>query len=150
MWFIAVNASDIAIMYVSGAFAGEMFGSTFHTSRCIPAIAFCVSVFLTSLTLWDVPFGMRRFDFYYGVKKGINVVNILVVGVGFDVDEMYWQRFICDSLFDIPYICHLMSVLLQRLFDIIYLCRGMEVPDYHTEVPVLSWFICVKLCIFFH
>jgi len=91
---------------------------------------------------------MGRFDFYYGVKKGINVVNILVVGMGFDVDEVYWQRFICDSLFDIPYVCHLMSFLLQGLFDIIYLCGGMKVPDYHTEVPVLSWFMCVKLCIF--
>jgi hypothetical protein len=76
------------------------------------------------------------------------LVNILVVGVGFDVDEVYWQRFICDSLCDIPYICHLMSVPLQRLFDIVYLCRGMQVRDYHTEIPVLSWFICVKLCIF--
>jgi hypothetical protein len=59
---------------------------------------------------------MGRFDFYYSVKKGINVVNILVVGVGFDVDEVYRQRFICDSLFDIPYVCHLMFFLLQGLF----------------------------------
>jgi hypothetical protein len=87
---------------------------------------------------------MGRFDFYYGVKNGINVVNIRVVGVGFDVDEVYWQRFICDSLFDFPYVCHLMSFLLQGLFDIIYLCGGMEIPDYDTEVHVLSWFICVR------
>jgi len=80
---------------------------------------------------------MGPFDFYYGVRKGINVVNILVVGMGFDVDEVYWQRFICDSVFDIPYVCHLMSFLLQGLFDIIYLCGWMKIPEYHTEVPVL-------------
>jgi len=71
MGFIAVYASDIAILYVSGAFSGEMLGSIFHTSSCIPALVFCVSVFLTSHTLWDVLFGMGLFDFYHGVKKGI-------------------------------------------------------------------------------
>jgi hypothetical protein len=59
MWFIAVYASDIAILYFSGAFAGEMFGSTLYTSRCIPAIVFLCPYFLTLNTLWDVPFGMR-------------------------------------------------------------------------------------------
>ena len=56
MGFIAVYASDIAILYVSGAFAGEMLGSTFHTSRCIPAIVF-VRIFdisyIVGCPVWD-------------------------------------------------------------------------------------------------
>jgi len=39
------------------------------------------------------------------------VVNVLV-GVGFDVSEVYWQWFTCDTLFDIPNVCRLMSFLL--------------------------------------
>jgi hypothetical protein len=49
-----------------------------------------MSIFLIARALGDVSFGMRRFEFHYSVQESVDLVNFLVVGVGFDI-EVYRQ-----------------------------------------------------------
>jgi hypothetical protein len=67
MGFVTVDACEIAVLDLPGAGAGEVMLCTFHTSRCVPAVVFRVSVFLTTHALGYFPFGMRRFKFHYRV-----------------------------------------------------------------------------------
>jgi hypothetical protein len=67
MGFVTVYASDVAILDLSGASTSKMVFCTFNTSRCVPAVVFRMSVFLTAHALGYFPFGMWRFEFHYRV-----------------------------------------------------------------------------------
>jgi hypothetical protein len=67
MGFVAVYAFDVAVLDLSVASTSKMVFCTFHTSRCVPAVVFRTSVFLTAHALGYFRFGMWRFEFYYKV-----------------------------------------------------------------------------------
>jgi hypothetical protein len=90
MGFVTVYASDVTVLDFSGTFTSEVVCCIFHTSWCIPAVVFLMSLFLTAHALGYFPFGMWRFKFRYSVQENVDSVYFLIVGFGFDIDEMYW------------------------------------------------------------
>jgi len=49
--FVTVYTRDVAVLGLSETVAGEVVFRTFHTSGCVPAVVFCVSVFLAAHAL---------------------------------------------------------------------------------------------------
>jgi hypothetical protein len=89
MGFVTVYASDVTVLDFSTTCTSEMVCCTFHTSWCIPAVVFRMSVFLTAHALGYFPFGTWRFSVHCGVQESVDSIYFLIVGVGFDIDKMY-------------------------------------------------------------
>jgi hypothetical protein len=82
MGFVTVYASDVAVLDRSGTFTSEIVCCTFHTSWCVPAALYRMSIFLTAHAMGHLPFGMWRFQVHYSVQEGADSAYVLIVGVG--------------------------------------------------------------------